>query len=42
MGVSNCTLYSPLTPTKVLTSNSSLQQFYNGGGRGGKVVVAAV
>lgn len=35
-GVSNCAFYSPLTSTKVLTSNSSLHQFYNGGGRGGK------
>lgn len=26
----------PPTPTKVLMSNSNLQQFYNGGGRGGK------
>lgn len=34
IGVSN--FYSPLTSTKVLMSNSSLQQFYNGGGRGGK------
>lgn len=26
-----------LTSIKVLTSNSNLQQFYNGGGRGGKI-----
>lgn len=40
-GVSNCTFtplyFPPLTSPKVLMSNSNLQQFYNGGGRGGKI-----